>query len=180
LTIIIAIMRKDEAELLDNIDKLTISQYYLLERPHSPQQQFLHLFAHRTLVAKGMFHRNLDRVRPQLQGSFAQAALETAVVTALVENQVECAEETSPLIDLVQGWVNFYPSLRSNRRDKYLLAEVVLQDGLDTAAFMGYAGYLAYLNIISVDLWRLIRNKKSEQEFLLSRPLKEELNEIFL
>lgn len=127
-----------------------------------------------------MFHRNLDRIRPHLLGTFAQAALETTVVTALVENQVDCAEETSPLIDLIQGWVNFYPSLRSNKRDKYIVGDVVLQDGLENNVFGGYAGYLAYLNIIGVDLWRLIRNKKSEQEFLNPRPVKEELKEILL
>jgi hypothetical protein len=68
-------MRKDELELLDNIDKVTINQIYLLETPHTPQQDFLHLFAHRILTSRNLFHRNLDRVRPRLPGSFAKASL---------------------------------------------------------------------------------------------------------
>lgn len=173
-------MRKDELELLNNIEKLTISQIYLLETPHSPQQHFLHLFAHRTLVARNMFHRNLDRARPHLPGSFAHAALEAAVISCFVENQVDCSEEESPLVDLIQGWVNFYPGLRAARREKRLLAEAVLQEGLTGTAFGGFAGYLTYLNIISVDLWRILRNKKSEEEFLAVKPLKEELKEALL
>ena len=141
-------MRKDELELLNKIDRLTISQLYLLEAPHSPQQHFLHLFAHRTLVARNMFHRNLDRVRPRLPGSFAHAALEAAVVGCFVENQVDCSEEQSPLVDLIQGWVNFYPGLRAARREKRLLADAVLQEGLPGTAFGGFAGYLSKPSII--------------------------------
>lgn len=43
-------MRKDEIELLDSIDKLTVNQFYLLDLPKTPQQAFLHLYAHRVLV----------------------------------------------------------------------------------------------------------------------------------
>lgn len=171
-------MRKDELELLENIDKLTLNQIYLLETPRTPQQDFLHLFGHRTLVARSLFHRNLDRVRPCLPGTFARAALETAVVGCFVDHQVDCSGEESPLLRLVEQWVNFYPSLRNAKRDRYLLNEIVLQDELEATAFGGLANYLAYLDIISVDLWRILRGKRNDQEFLAARPLKQELQEI--
>lgn len=68
-------MRKDEVDLLHNINSLTTNQLPLLEAPQTPQQQFLHLFAHRVLVDKNLFHRCLDKVRPCLPGTFAQSAL---------------------------------------------------------------------------------------------------------
>jgi hypothetical protein len=171
-------MRKDELELLDNIDKLTLNQIYLLETPHSPQQEFLHLFAHRILTSRNLFHRNLDRVRPCLPGSIARAALEAAIVSCFVENHVDCSGEESPLAELVEQWVNFYPSLRNAKRDRYLLSTIVLQDELETSAFGGLPNYLTYLDIISVDLWRIIRGKRNDQEFLAARPLKEEIRDI--
>jgi hypothetical protein len=74
-----------------------------------------------------MFHRNLDRVRPRLPGTFARAALETSVLSCFTENQVDCSSEESPLMKLVEKWVNYYPSLRNSKRDKYLLADIATQ-----------------------------------------------------
>lgn len=91
---------------------------------------------------------------------------------------MDCSGEESPLIELVEQWVNFYPSLRNAKRDRYLLSSIVLQDELETSVFGGLANYLTYLDIISVDLWRIIRGKRNDQEFLAVRPLKEELKEI--
>jgi hypothetical protein len=150
-------------ELLHNIHALATNQIPLLEVPHSPQQQFLHLFAHRLLVANNLFHHCLDRVRPCLPGTFAQSALETAVISSFLEHGVDCTGEGSILIRLVEQWVNFYPSLRNARRECYLLSDIVLQDELETSVFGGLTNYLAYLNIISVDLWRILRKKKSDQ-----------------
>ena len=43
-------MRKQEIDLLDQIEKVEKNQIYLMENPKTPQQQFLHLFAHRHLL----------------------------------------------------------------------------------------------------------------------------------
>ncbi len=156
-------MRKDEVEHLHNIHALATNQTPLLELPQSPQQQFLHLFAHRHLIDKKLFHRCLDRVRPLLHGTFAQSALETAVISCFLEHGVDCSAEKSILIRLIEQWVNYYPSLRNAKRDCYIFSEIVLQDQLETSAFGGLTNYLTYLNIISADLWRILRRKKSDQ-----------------
>jgi hypothetical protein len=41
------------------------------------------------------------------------------------------------------------------------LADIVLQGEMDSPAFGGLANYLAYLDMVSLDLWRLIRGNKS-------------------
>ena len=74
---------------------------------------------------------------------------------------MDCSEDESLLMRLVEKWVNYYPSLRNSKRDRYILADIVLQGEMDTSAFGGLANYLAYLDMISLDLWRLIRGNKS-------------------
>ena len=83
------------------------------------------------------------------------------LATSYIENQIDFAEEEEWLAEMVHNWVNFYPTIRSARRDKYLLCQLVLQDALDLKTVKGFSHFLAYLNIISVDVWKIIRNKKS-------------------
>lgn len=97
-----------------------------METPKSPQQQFLHLFAHRHLLNQKMIHKNVDRCLDLLPGSFAQNSLKLAYTVLCVENQIEIQENLSPLLTLINGWVNYYPSLKG--RDKIMVGEIVLQE----------------------------------------------------
>lgn len=42
-----------------------------------------------------------------------------------------------------------------------MLCKLVMQDVLDLKTVKGFSHFLAYLNIISVDVWKIIRNKKN-------------------
>lgn len=97
------------------------------------------------------------------------------MVTSYIDNQIDFTEEEEWLVDIVHNWVNFYPTIRSTRREKYLVCRLVLQDVLDLRTVKGFAHFLAYLNIISVDVWKILRNKKNEKDFEALRPVKEEL-----
>lgn len=77
-------MRKQEIELLDHIEKVEKNQIYLMETPKTPQQQFLHLFAHRHLLKQKMIHKNIDRSLHLLEGSFAQSSLNLSYVTLCI------------------------------------------------------------------------------------------------
>lgn len=66
-------MRKDEVELLGSIERIEKNQLYLLESPKTPQQVFLHLFAHRHLLRQKMLNKNIDSVMNELPGTFAPA-----------------------------------------------------------------------------------------------------------
>ncbi len=64
---------------------------------------------------------------------------------------------------LLQNWINLYPTIKTNNRAKYLIKDLVLQNNPDYSSISGYYNYLAYLNTISVDLWRVIRDRNDEQ-----------------
>ena len=52
-------MQKDEVELLNSITDLSDNQLFLLSKPTTPQQSFLHLFGHRHLASKLIFSQNI-------------------------------------------------------------------------------------------------------------------------
>ena len=73
---------------------------------------------------------------------------------------------------LINDWVNYYPTLRN--RQLLLLNDIVTQEQ-SVDIFSGHDEYLTYLNLISLDLWKLIRRGKREQEFRQPLPFKQHL-----
>jgi len=118
-----------------------------------------------------MIHKNIDRVLNLLEGSFAQSSLKLAYIELCISNQIELAEDISQLLDLIHGWVDFYPTI--NRSGKVLLTELILQDKTSVEEINGYDVYLHYLNLISTDLWKLLKKTKNNDAFLIVRPFKE-------
>lgn len=146
-----------------------------METPKSPQQQFLHLFGHRHLLTQKMIHKNIDRCLDLLPGTFAQNSLKLAYISLCIENQIEPEGTTSPLLDLINGWINYYPSLKG--RAKVAIGEIVLQEDYTAEEVQGYDLYLQYLNLISFDIWKLLKGSKSEEDFLAERAFKEEMTD---
>lgn len=107
-----------------------------------------------------MIHKNIENVLEILPGSFAQASLSLAYASLCIENQIEVHENISPLLPLINGWINFYPSIK--RKNKVLFGELVLQDHESVDNINGYDLYLNYINLISVDLWKLLTKQKEE------------------
>lgn len=66
----------------------------------------------------------------------------------------------SPLLGLIHGWINYYPSIKG--REKVLLGEIVLQEDLGIEDIQGYETYLQYLNLISLDLWKLVKGTRKD------------------
>lgn len=74
-------MLKEDLALLSNISTIEKNQIYLLDAPKTPQQNFLHLFAHRHLLRKKMLHKNIESAVETLPGSFAQTSIKLAYLT---------------------------------------------------------------------------------------------------
>ena len=173
-------MRRDEFELLQDVEALQTNQIYLMEPPATPQQQFLHLFAHRHLLSHKMIHKNIERCLGLLPGSHAHTALHLAYASLCLDNKLETSQVGSPaLLALVTSWVGYYPSIQG--RSKVLLGEIVLQESTSPQEIQGFHLYLHYLDLISQDLWRVLRGggegRDSSRQFLSERPLKEEMGD---
>ena len=146
-----------------------------METPKTIQQQFLHLFGHRHLLKEKMIHKNLDRCLNLLPGSLAQNSLKSAYTVLCIENQIEVEEGMSPLLQLIQGWINYYPTIKG--REKVLLGEMVLQEELSIEDIQGYDTYLQYLNLISLDLWTVLKGSKNEEDFYKEQSFKLEMED---
>ncbi len=54
---------------------------------------------------------------------------------------------------------------------------MVLQDNKDNSVFNGFDLYLSYLDLISIDLWKLVKRSKNEADMFSEKPLRVELKE---
>ena len=99
-----------------------------MEPAGNPQQQFLHLFAHRHLLKQSMLHKNLDKCLHFLPGSFSSNSLILAYTALCIDNKLDVPEEGLALYNLIHGWVNYFPTLKG--RKKVLLGQVMLQESL--------------------------------------------------
>ena len=68
-------MKKEEVEVMENIEKIEKNQSLLLKAPSSPQQELFRVFAHRHLLGLKMIHRQLEEVLQYVPGSFGRFAL---------------------------------------------------------------------------------------------------------
>ena len=101
-----------------------------------------------------MIHKNIDNVLCLLPGSFASSSLALSYSSLCLDNKLEVPEAGQNLLQLIQGWVGYYPSLKGQK--KILIGEVVLQGSINPEELQGYDLYFHYLNLISVDLWKLL------------------------
>ena len=108
-----------------------------------------------------MFSKNIDHIKKTLVGTFAHSSLNNSILTTLIDNNVDLTDEDSHLIEIIQGWISFYPTIRSSGLSQFKICEIALQNNVDVSSFKGFYNYLTYLNIISADLWKIIRGKKT-------------------
>lgn len=74
--------------------------------------------------------------------------------------------------------MNYYPTIKTKSKEVYFLKELILQNTLSFDQVNGFYNFLTYAGLISVDIWRILRNKKDEKEFLEAKIVKDELKEI--
>ena len=129
------------------------NQLYLLTTPSTPQQQFLHLFAHRHLFTHRMYHKNIGQVGEYLRGTMANHSLSLAYTAFRILNRLEVGAG-DPLKAMVDEWVDFYPSLRGKNR--FLFNEMVLMHN-ENRLLPTYSIFMQFVDLISTDLMKLLK-----------------------
>ena len=95
--------------------------------------------------------------------------------TSCIASHVELDGEKWGLVELVQDWINYYPTVRNHQQ--LLLCDIVAQEQT-TNIFVGYGEYVSYLNLIALDLWKILRRGKREAEFTARKTFKDHLKDI--